>query len=592
MIRIAQMLRDRAEELATLESRDNGKPLKQARADVQVAARYFEFFAGIADKIMGNTIPLGPGFLDYTVREPIGVSAQIIPWNYPIQIGARGIAPAIAAGCTVVLKPAEDAPMTAMRLGEIALECGLPPGVVNVLPGTGPEAGAALASHPDINQLTFTGSVPVGIAVAKMAADNVVPVVMELGGKSPNIVFEDADLDLTVQGVANAIFQNAGQTCSAGSRLLVQRKAHDGLVERLADRANGMRVGPGVSDPDMGPIISKKQLEMIEGYVTIGRSEGAQVAAGGGRPSARISGRGSSSSRRCSTRDAGHARRAGGDLRAGAGDHHLRRDRGGDRDREPQPVRARRRRVDARHQQGDDRRVADQGRPGLHQHLRRRRRRGAAVRRLQEERLRPREGPRVARELHTGQERLREVLLGLPRDLRFAFRTMRKSALVSATIVLCLGFSIGATGTVFAWTETLILQPLTGVKAFDRLVSLKTTTAHDEEDLSYPDYTDIRDDEARADAKTFEGLAAFSIRRINLRTGPAAEARVAEPVWGVLASANYFDVLGVKPLVGRAFLPGEDAVARGAPVVVISHALWQRRFGGDVAVIGRPDLDP
>jgi len=285
MIRIAQALRDRAEELATLESRDNGKPLRQSRTDLQVAARYFEFFAGIADKIMGNTIPLGPGFLDYTVREPIGVSAQIIPWNYPIQIGARGVAPALAAGCAVVLKPAEDAPMTALRLGEIAIECGLPPGVLNVLPGLGPEAGAALASHPGINQLTFTGSVEVGIAVAKMAADNVVPVVMELGGKSPNIVFADADMDATVQGVANAIFQNAGQTCSAGSRLLVQRQAHDELVARLADRARSMRVGPGVSDPDMGPIISKKQLESIEGYVKIGNSEGAEVAAGGGRPS-------------------------------------------------------------------------------------------------------------------------------------------------------------------------------------------------------------------------------------------------------------------------------------------------------------------
>jgi acyl-CoA reductase-like NAD-dependent aldehyde dehydrogenase len=285
MTRIAQMLRDRAEDLATLESRDNGKPLRQARTDVQVAARYFEFFAGIADKIMGNTIPLGPGFLDFTVREPIGVSAQIIPWNYPIQIGARGVAPAIAAGCAVVLKPAEDAPMTALRLGEIALECGLPPGVVNVLPGIGPEAGAALASHPDINQVTFTGSVEVGIAVAKMAADNVVPVVMELGGKSPNIVFADADLDTTAQGVANAIFQNAGQTCSAGSRLLVERKAHDALVERLIDRAKTMRVGPGVSDPDMGPIISKKQLETVENYVRIGEREGARIAAGGSRPS-------------------------------------------------------------------------------------------------------------------------------------------------------------------------------------------------------------------------------------------------------------------------------------------------------------------
>ena len=292
MFRIAQALRDRVEELATLESRDNGKPLRQARTDVQVAARYFEFFAGIADKIMGNTIPLGPGFLDYTIREPIGVSAQIVPWNYPIQIGARGVAPALAAGCTVVLKPSSEAPMTALKLGEIALRCGLPAGVLNVVPGTGSEAGAALASHPDINQLTFTGSVDIGIGVAKMAAENVVPVVMELGGKSPNIVFADADLDLAVQGVANAIFQNAGQTCSAGSRLLVERKSHDALVTRLADRAKSMRVGPGVSDPDMGPIISKRQLDTIEGYVKIGRDEGASVAAGGGRPSDPALGRG------------------------------------------------------------------------------------------------------------------------------------------------------------------------------------------------------------------------------------------------------------------------------------------------------------
>jgi acyl-CoA reductase-like NAD-dependent aldehyde dehydrogenase len=292
MWRIAQAIRERAEELATLESRDNGKPLRQARTDVQVAARYFEFFAGIADKIMGHTIPLGPGFLDYTVREPIGVSAQIVPWNYPIQIGARGVAPALAAGCTVVLKPSSEAPMTALRLGEIGLACGLPPGVLNVVPGTGSVAGAALASHPDINQLTFTGSVDVGVGVAKMAAVNVVPVVMELGGKSPNIVFADADLDAAAAGVANAIFQNAGQTCSAGSRLLVERKAHGALVGRLAARVKTMRIGPGVSDPDLGPIISKRQLETIERYVAIGREEGAEIAAGGGRPSDPSLGRG------------------------------------------------------------------------------------------------------------------------------------------------------------------------------------------------------------------------------------------------------------------------------------------------------------
>jgi aldehyde dehydrogenase (NAD+) len=284
MLRIAQAIRERSEELATLESRDNGKPLRQARTDVQVAARYFEFFAGVADKIMGNTIPLGPGFLDFTLREPIGVSAQIVPWNYPIQIGARGVAPALAAGCTVVLKPSSEAPMTALRLGEIGLACGLPPGVLNIVPGTGSEAGVALASHRDINQLTFTGSVDVGVQVAKLAAENVVPVVMELGGKSPNVVFADADLDLAAAGVANAIFQNAGQTCSAGSRLLVEQSAHEALVERLTARAKTMKIGPGVSDPEMGPIISKGQRETIERYVAIGKDEGARVVAGGDRP--------------------------------------------------------------------------------------------------------------------------------------------------------------------------------------------------------------------------------------------------------------------------------------------------------------------
>src|SRR6185437_1206216 len=180
-----------------------------ARADVQVEARYFEFFAGVADKIMGHTIPIGPGFLDFTVREPIGVSAQIVPWNYPIQIGARGVAPAIAAGCAVVLKPSSEAPLTALKLGEIGLDCGLPPGALNVVPGTGGEAGKALASHPDINQLTFTGSV---------------------------------DVDVAVRGVSTAIFQNAGQTCSAGSRLLVERSAHAALVAKLVERVRSMRI--------------------------------------------------------------------------------------------------------------------------------------------------------------------------------------------------------------------------------------------------------------------------------------------------------------------------------------------------------------
>ena len=409
MWRIAGAIRERAEELATLESRDNGKPLRQARTDVQVAARYFEFFAGIADKIMGNTIPLGPGFLDYTVREPIGVSAQIVPWNYPIQIGARGVAPALAAGCTVVLKPSSEAPMTALRLGEIGLACGLPPGVLNVVPGTGSEAGTALASHPDINQLTFTGSVDVGVLVAKMAAENVVPVVMELGGKSPNVVFADADFDLAAAGAANAIFQNAGQTCSAGSRLLVERKAHDAFVERLVARAKTMTIGPGVSDPDMGPIISKRQLETIERYVAVGKEEGATVAAGGKRPANRTSRWFLLRAHAARLGEARHAHSAGRNLRPGARNHRLREHRRSRHARQPQRLWPRRRRLDARHQQGNGALVEDQGWTGLRQHVWCRRRCRAAVRGIQEKRIRKGEGPGIARKLYPGEECLHQV---------------------------------------------------------------------------------------------------------------------------------------------------------------------------------------
>lgn len=283
--RMAELLRRDAEDLARTESQDNGKPLRQARTDVEVAARYFEFYAGVADKLMGNTIPLGPGYLDYTLREPIGVSAQIVPWNYPIQIGARGTAPALAAGCCVVLKPSVEAPLTAIRLAQLGIEAGLPAGVFNVVAGRGGEAGERLASHPGVDQVTFTGSVEVGIRVMKLAAEHVCPVVMELGGKSPNIVFADADLDITVPGVANAIFQNAGQTCSAGSRLLVEESIHDRVVDLLRQRVQSMRLGPGVDDPDMGPVISRAQHEQILQYVDVGQQEGARVAAGGKRPS-------------------------------------------------------------------------------------------------------------------------------------------------------------------------------------------------------------------------------------------------------------------------------------------------------------------
>ncbi|MFI1360862.1 aldehyde dehydrogenase family protein [Streptomyces sp. NPDC020898] len=283
LYRIAEAIRYQGERLARLESQDVGKPLRQAKADVEAAARYFEFYAGVADKLGGTTIPLGPGLIDYTVREPIGVSGQIIPFNYPLQNTARGSAPALAAGCTVVLKPSPEAPLTPLEIARIALECGLPPGVLNVVPGDG-ETGAALAGHPDIDQVTFTGSVPTGIKVAQAAAANVVPSVTELGGKSPVVVFADADFDLALTAVAASAFGNAGQTCSAGTRLLLQRGAEE-FLDKLVAHAAALSVGPGLTDPDVGPLVAARQRDRVLGYLDLAREEGAVARAGGRAPS-------------------------------------------------------------------------------------------------------------------------------------------------------------------------------------------------------------------------------------------------------------------------------------------------------------------
>ncbi|WP_030607569.1 aldehyde dehydrogenase family protein [Streptomyces fulvoviolaceus] len=280
--RIAAAIRADGDRLARLESRDVGKPLSQAKADVEAAARYFEFYAGVADKLGGSTIPLGAGLLDYTVREPIGVSGQIIPFNYPLQNTARGSAPALAAGCTVVLKPSPEAPLTPLEIGRIALECGLPPGVLNVLPGDG-ETGAALAGHPGIDQVTFTGSVPTGIKVAQAAAANVVPAVVELGGKSPVVVFADADFDLALGAVAGSAFGNAGQTCSAGTRILLQRGAEE-FLDKLVAHAASLRLGPGLADSDVGPLVAARQRDRVQGYLDLARQEGADVRTGGRAP--------------------------------------------------------------------------------------------------------------------------------------------------------------------------------------------------------------------------------------------------------------------------------------------------------------------
>ena len=278
--RTAELIRRERDSLAELESRDTGKPLRQARADAEVAARYFEFYADTVEAVYGDTVPVAQGLLVYTLREPYGVTGHIVPWNYPLQIGARTVAPALAAGNCCVLKPAEEAPLTTLRLGKLALEAGFPAGALNVVPGYGEEAGAALAAHPGIDHLAFTGSVAVGRSVARAAGENTVPVTLELGGKSPNVVFADADLDAAVPTIVNSIIQNAGQTCSAGSRLLVESDAHDAMVERLADRFTAIRIGPGLEDPDLGPLISARQRDGVQLHVQHGRREARLVVGG------------------------------------------------------------------------------------------------------------------------------------------------------------------------------------------------------------------------------------------------------------------------------------------------------------------------
>ncbi len=281
---VARELEARADLFAEWEARDSGKPLSRARREVLSTARYFEFYAGAADKFYGDTIPLGPDYVDFTLREPLGVTAHIVPWNMPLNMVGRSVAPALAMGNTAVVKPAEETPITALMLAELMQELGFPPGVYNVVTGFGEEAGAALSQHPGIDGLTFTGSVETGRLVMKAAAEHIKPVVLELGGKSPHIVFADVDLDLAVQEVAKGIFSNSGQICSAGSRLVVEAAIKEPLLERLAEHARRIRLGPALQDPDMGPLVSKTQFERVRGYIEVGRQEGAALLLGGDRP--------------------------------------------------------------------------------------------------------------------------------------------------------------------------------------------------------------------------------------------------------------------------------------------------------------------
>ncbi|WP_186766533.1 aldehyde dehydrogenase family protein [Puniceibacterium confluentis] len=267
---LGQLVLEHADTLTTLEALDVGKPLRQARADVLALARYLEFYGGAADKLHGQTIPYLPGYTVYTLRDPQGVTGHIVPWNYPMQIIGRSVGAALAMGNACVLKPAEDACLTALCFAALAQLAGLPDGALNVVPGLGAEAGAALAAHPGIDHISFTGSVATGAAVQIAAGANVIPVTLELGGKSPQLVFEDADLDAALPFLVNAGLQNAGQTCSAASRILVQRSVYDAVASRMAAAYRAKVVGPALEDPDIGPLISARQKARVAAFLTQG----------------------------------------------------------------------------------------------------------------------------------------------------------------------------------------------------------------------------------------------------------------------------------------------------------------------------------
>ncbi|MEM5501182.1 aldehyde dehydrogenase family protein [Ahrensia kielensis] len=267
LFKLSALILENTERLAKLEALDVGKPLSQARADVLALARYLEFYGGAVDKIHGTTIPYLDGYTVYTLREPHGVTGHIIPWNYPMQIIGRSVGAALAMGNACVLKPAEEACLTALAFADLARQVGLPAGALNVVPGRGSEAGAALSSHKGVHHISFTGSVPTGRAIQATAAQNVIPVTLELGGKSPQLVFEDADLDAALPFLVNAGIQNAGQTCSASSRILVHQSLYDEVASRMAKRYSALRVGPAMADLDLGPVISARQKSIVEGYL-------------------------------------------------------------------------------------------------------------------------------------------------------------------------------------------------------------------------------------------------------------------------------------------------------------------------------------
>ena len=412
--RIGDLILEHQDELAQLESLDNGKPFAVAQAaDVPLAADLFHYMAGWATKIEGNTInisvPYMPGanFHSYTLREPLGVVGQIIPWNFPLLMAAWKLGPALTTGNCVVLKPAEQTPLTALRLAELIAEAGVPDGVVNVVPGFGETAGAALAAHNDVDKVAFTGSTEVGkLIVAAAGASNLKKLTLELGGKSPNIVFDDAE-DGAIEGAANAIFFNHGQCCVAGSRLFVQEGRYDEVIDGVAEIAKSIKLGSGMeAGTQMGPLVSDEQFQRVSGFLESGRSDGATALAGGGR----FGDRGYFIEPTVLTNTRPDMRvvreEIFGPVVVAAPFSDLDQIAA---DRQRQRLRPRGRHLDPGHLQGARPGQEAPGRHGVDQLLQRVRR-VAAVRRLQAVRLGPRDGPRGAEQLHRGQGRHRPAL--------------------------------------------------------------------------------------------------------------------------------------------------------------------------------------
>ncbi len=370
MNRLADLVEEHIDELAELESLDNGKPLKMARVvDLPRVVAHLRYYAGWPTKIEGETIPVSqPDMLTYTLKEPVGVCGQIIPWNFPLLMASWKISPALAAGCTLILKPAEQTPLTAIRLGQLAQEAGFPEGVINVLTGDG-ETGAALVDSTSVDKIAFTGSTEVGRRIGARCGELLKRVTLELGGKSPNIILPDADIGAAVKGAFQGIYYNTGQACNAGSRLFVQREQFDQVVEGLAEAAKKARIGPGL-DPatQFGPLVSQEQYERVNSYIASGLEAGAEAVAGGNGGNGENGGY-------FVAPDAlhrGHRRhedRPRGDLRPGARGDALRRHRGGRPAGQRHRVRPGRGDLDARRRQRPPSRQAAEGRVGLHQHM-------------------------------------------------------------------------------------------------------------------------------------------------------------------------------------------------------------------------------